>query len=129
MTMLTEAWAKGALAGLAVAVAVLLAGFSGLAEVSGLGEVAALLAAAPVFAIGPLMSAPVAVQVALLVVWWVLVGAVAGWGIGRGRAGKAFAALFLVLLASGHYQTKLAIEEGLGAAAAAFGRIILELLK
>jgi hypothetical protein len=135
MTLLRHTWAKGAVAGFVLAVVILIVAFSGLTEQrldeppSVLSEIVTTLVATPLFALGPIKQAPEAIQVALLVLWWMGVGALMGWSAGKGSGGRILAGLFFVVLIAGHVQTKITIEREIEGALRALGAAIGEMVK
>ena len=123
-------WAKGAAAGFVLAVLVVVAAYVGLTEgrldeePSLVTEVLWVLAAMPLFATAPVRNTPEAVQVVLFAAWCAAVGAVVGWGIGKGATSRVLAGLRLVFVVASHVHTKIKIEREVGGALRAFGTAI-----
>lgn len=135
MTPFRHNWAKGAAAGLGLALAVIAAAFAGLTDSrlheppSPATEVVRVLAAMPLFLTAPARNAPEPVQVVVLVAWWMGVGALFGWSAGAGGRGKLLAGLLAIVVIAGHVHTKITIERGIEAALTALGEVIRDIMR
>lgn len=106
-------WALGATAGLFLAAATLAAQLSPAAQFGVAGNVFALVIAIPPFAFDAVRELSPAVGAGIFVAWWVAVGAIAGWGLGRGPASAAAVLVFLALVVAGNLWTRTTLEGGL----------------
>ena len=77
----------------------------------GLEEITRFLAATPLFAFDALRHASQFVQGAVLVLWWIAIGAALGWALGQRKLGGILFTLVLAIaVVAGHVGTKNSIE-------------------
>lgn len=128
MNILGKPWVWGAIGGFIVAGLIAVVSLSGLDGNTYLEGVRNYLSALPVFVVMKLWrDAPDVVPAAVLFVYWAGLGALAVWGIGRGKAGVIGVGIGILILAFAHFEAKLNIEHQLEGAAKAFGAFVQEL--
>lgn len=109
---LKNPWVRGAAGGLAVSAVVALLSITDVAEGTPLQRALQIFGTLPVYAAMKFLPDwPECVPIIVYFLYWVLLGALVGWGLSRGRAGKLIVFLGLVLLGVGHYLADAAMQK------------------
>lgn len=127
---MNSATIKGAVAGALIAAIIIALVVLELQETLGLEEITRFLAATPLFAFDALRHASQFVQGAVLVLWWIAIGAALGWALGQRKLGGILFALVLAIaIVAGHVGTKNSIEREIESAVKSFGEGLQKMLK
>ncbi|MBN2482780.1 MAG: hypothetical protein JXD21_01100 [Candidatus Omnitrophica bacterium] len=112
MKIVTYSWIKGALCGLGGGGLLMILGVFGIAEKLGLDGIILFFASVPVLFVLR-MPQPISEPFVTLIVflYWIIMGAIAGWMLPRKKIGKITVTIFFVFLFFFHLQAKLSIEK------------------
>jgi hypothetical protein len=118
-------WAKGAIFGFIFGVLLAAVSAFELFHGTALQIVPQFLGALPAFIIINLLPDALELFVPVIYsIYWIVLGALIGWGISKGKLGKGGVVLFVLIVIFAHYKANIALQKEIGGALEALAEFL-----